>query len=34
MLYLLMAVTRRLVGVVLKCTVVILQSIVVTVIFC
>lgn len=33
-LYLLMAVSRRLVGVVLKCTVVILQSIVITVIFC
>ena len=34
MFYLLMAVARRLVGVVLKYTVVILQSIVITVIFC
>lgn len=34
MFYLLMAVSGRLVGVVLKCTVVILQSIVITVIFC
>lgn len=34
MFYLLMAVAERLVGVVLKCTVVILQSIVITVIFC
>lgn len=34
MFYLLIAVGGRLVGVALKCTVVILQSIVITVIFC